>query len=625
MALRTAAVTALAAPPLGSLRRSAWLLTASRPQPRLLVTGGVLLAVLVLLLLRSNRVGSASDEGFAAVDAAAVGVDLAARRRDSLRGRMAFGLPVVAGATALAVVATWLLPAAGPRADPRALRTQTSSSTTRSARSRELRPQLNGPKVAAVHRHRDHPGGQRLPPGPGAHRRARRLRRRAVDRLRQFAVTGSTLPGFSPLGGDPAQVRLEVDGAGGGEPFLPVVGEPERFEGTDFAFDRDTGTVVRTATGPFHYVTEGEIRPQDAALRQAKASNTPARRGVPPAAGPAAVGRPARRPRHATREQASPLAQLLAIEDFLRRQPYSVQAAPGHSYGALKRALLGAPDERVGSAEQYAAAFAVLARALGLSRPGSPSATGCGPSSATGDRYTVYTADAHAWPEVHLRRLRLGALRAHRLRAVRRGAPAARPRGDARGGRPRPAPGRPGSRRPATDRDADRTAVRALARGRRRRAGRPAAAGRGGQGASAGGAGPGAGHRPTGWSRPGRSSSTCCARPGCGCPLSHTGAEVAADVRHGPAAVAARSVDALAPLVSAAVFAAEQPREADAVRAWELLARIRRETAAVLGVGARLRALVDPRPLLPRTWRLRRPGRRAPTPAPAVPAPRRTS
>ena len=89
-------------------------------------------------------------------------------------------------------------------------------------------------------------------------------------------------------------------------------------------------------------------------------------------------------------------------------------------------------------------------------------------------------------------------------------------------------------------------------------------------------------------------------------PASRTSTEVAADVRRSVAAVAARSVDALAPLVTAAVYAPEQPTDADADRAWELVRRIRRETVGVLGLGARLRALTDPRPLLPTAWRDRR-------------------
>jgi hypothetical protein len=113
-------------------------------------------------------------------------------------------------------------------------------------------------------------------------------------------------------------------------------------------------------------------------------------------------------------------------------------------------------------------------------------------------------------------------------------------------------------------------------------------------------------------------------------PASRTSTEVAADVRHSAAAVAGRSVDALAPMATAAVYAPELPSAADADRAWELVARIRRDTTAVLGLGARLRALADPRPLLPDAWRVRAPrglrlSRRAGAPPPARAGSRRVS
>ena len=588
VALRTAAVTALAAPPLG-LFVLGLLLTASRPQPRLLVTGAVVLAVLVLLLLRSNRVGAASDEGIAEADAAAVGVDLAARRRDTVLGRVAFGLPAVAAATVLAVAATWLLPVDGStRRDPRALREQTVQLTDALSPLAQLRPQLTGPPAPLF--------TVTVSTLDNSDYRPDRVRTAALGEFDgalwtgsdRFSVTGSTLPGFVPLDGAPARIRLQVtvdptvDPTA--RPFLPMVGEPVRFDGTDFAFDRDTATAVRTETapGPYEYATVGEVRPQDAAIRQAKASTLAADRPF--------LQLPGRPPwvtqladlATASRENATAMAQLLAIEDFLRRQPYSAQATPGHSYGALKRVLLGAPAERIGSAEQYAAAFALLARAKGY-----PARVAVGyrlrPEERNGDRYTVTTADAHAWPEVHL--AGFGWVPFEPTDATRSGVPTP-PRAPevTLGAADLDQPAVPPRRAVATPPTLAEVALR-VARGVGVVAGVLlglgvlVAAAKAVRRRSRARRGPPVRRVLAAWAE----VVDLLRETGLAVPASRTSTEVAADVRHSAAAVAGRSVDALAPLATAAVFAPDLPSAADADRAWELVARIRRETTRCSG------------------------------------------
>jgi transglutaminase-like putative cysteine protease len=612
VALRTRAITALAAPPI-ALYVLGLLLTATRPQPRLLLTGGLVLAVLVLLLLRSNRLAAAADEGIAEADAAAVGVDLAARRRHSVAGRVAFGLPGVAAAAVLGVLATWLLPVDGTaRADPRALREQHVQVTDALSPLTALRPQLNDPAKTELFT----VAVRTL----GGDYRPDRVRTAALDvydgalwtASREFAVTGSTLPGFTPLAGTPARIELDVRIDGMSQPFLPLVGEPQRFVGTDFAFDRTTDTAVRTGprAGPFTYTTVGDVRPQDAAVRQARVSTEPEDRHFTVLPEPPPwVGQLADLAIQ-NRQDATAMAQLLAIEEYLRRQPYSVKASPGHSYGALKRALLGAPGEKAGNAEQYASAFALLARAKGY-----PTRVAVGyrlrPEQRAGDRYTVHPADAHAWPEVHLAGFGWVPFEPTDTSTSGVAPPPRAPEvtlGAADQDRPAAAPQRTPAPRTSLADVARRVGlwlavaagvlvglallvalVKALRRGRRARHGPPVR------------------RVLAAWAEVvDRLRET-----GVRVPVSRTSSEVAADVRSGPAAVAARSVDALAPIVTAAVYAPEPPTEADAAKAWELVGRIRRETAAVLGLGVRLRALVDPRPLLPRRFRDRPPRRRA--------------
>ena len=612
VALRTAAVTALAAPPLG-LFVLGLLLTASRPQPRLLVTGAVVLAVLVLLLLRSNRVGAASDEGIAEADAAAVGVDLAARRRDTVLGRVAFGLPAVAAATVLAVAATWLLPVDGStRRDPRALREQTVQLTDALSPLAQLRPQLTGPPAPLF--------TVTVSTLDNSDYRPDRVRTAALGEFDgalwtgsdRFSVTGSTLPGFVPLDGAPVRIRLQVtvdptvDPTA--RPFLPMVGEPVRFDGTDFAFDRATATAVRTETapGPYEYATVGEVRPQDAAIRQAQASTLAADRPFLRcrAGRPGSRSSPTWPPRAARAPRA--MAQLLAIEEL--PAPAALQR-PGHARPLLRRAQARAA-RRPGRADRQRGAVRGRVRPAragqGLPRPGRgrlpapPRGAGGGPLHGHHRRRARLARGAP-------RRLRVGALRADGRDPLRGADPAPRPRGDPRRGRPRPACRPPRRAVPAPPTLAE-VALR-VARGLGVVAGVLlglavlVAAAKAVRRRSRARRGPPVQRVLAAWAE----VVDLLRETGLAVPASRTSSEVAASVRHSAAAVAGRSVDALAPLVTAAVYAPELPSATDADRAWELVARIRRETTAVLGLGARLRALADPRPLLPDAWRVRAP------------------
>lgn len=89
----------------------------------------------------------------------------------------------------------------------------------------------------------------------------------------------------------------------------------------------------------------------------------------------------------------------LALQEFFRRDfRYSEQVPAGHSVDALRRFLF---VDRAGFCEQFSAAFAAMARSIGL-----PSRVAVGFTPGTFDqtngRYVVTTREAHAWPEVYL-------------------------------------------------------------------------------------------------------------------------------------------------------------------------------------------------------------------------------
>ena len=107
--------------------------------------------------------------------------------------------------------------------------------------------------------------------------------------------------------------------------------------------------------------------------------------------------------RRVTAGRDGPYEQALALQDWLRDEfEYDLEVAPGHSGDRLEAFLF---SERRGYCEQFAGAFATLARTLGLPTrvavgftPGVPLET-----DATGRTlYSVRGQHAHAWPEVYI-------------------------------------------------------------------------------------------------------------------------------------------------------------------------------------------------------------------------------
>ena len=98
-----------------------------------------------------------------------------------------------------------------------------------------------------------------------------------------------------------------------------------------------------------------------------------------------------------------PYDQALALQNWFRDSfEYDLEVTPGHSGDRLESFLF---SERRGYCEQFAGAFATLARTLGLPArvavgftPGEALDTG----AATGVLYSVRGRHAHAWPEVYI-------------------------------------------------------------------------------------------------------------------------------------------------------------------------------------------------------------------------------
>jgi hypothetical protein len=226
-----------------------------------------------------------------------------------------------------------------------------------------------------------------------------------------FAAAGRQLPSgpSSPQVGPVVQQDYQIGRYG--LSFLPALGRPIRTTGNHLAFDRVSGMLATSTPAPagFRYSVDSEVPD----LSQVAAE--PVTPGNDPNFAPLALPPPQGWPKTITEfankfSARTPYATLQLLANELRSSDfgYNKKARPGHSLGLLS-AFLTAPagsaqvtTARVGFAEQFAAAFAVLARAKGF-----PSEVVVGyrvdpGAAARGLPITVLPREIHAWVVVNL-------------------------------------------------------------------------------------------------------------------------------------------------------------------------------------------------------------------------------
>jgi transglutaminase-like putative cysteine protease len=94
----------------------------------------------------------------------------------------------------------------------------------------------------------------------------------------------------------------------------------------------------------------------------------------------------------------TPYDKALALQNHLRSEyEYSLDVPPGHSDSALARFLF---VDRAGYCEQFSAAFAAMARQVGLPSRVAVGFTVGEQSRTNPNQYTVRGEHAHAWPEI---------------------------------------------------------------------------------------------------------------------------------------------------------------------------------------------------------------------------------
>ncbi|MFE2754857.1 transglutaminaseTgpA domain-containing protein [Actinosynnema sp. NPDC059335] len=196
---------------------------------------------------------------------------------------------------------------------------------------------------------------------------------------------------------DEVEVEITVGELGGR--WLPTVGRPTAVSLDGAVVDPDSGSLVLPdeLTPGLSYRVRGVLDvPDDTDLLDAT---------VPADAGryldlPGLPYSLAEYARQVVRNARTPYERAVAIEQVVKqdRRP-DAQAPVGSSYARLERFLFGGPGEpgaNAGTAEQFASAFAVLGRAVGL-----PTRVVVGFQPAAGEERVVRGSDATAWPEVY--------------------------------------------------------------------------------------------------------------------------------------------------------------------------------------------------------------------------------
>ncbi len=189
-------------------------------------------------------------------------------------------------------------------------------------------------------------------------------------------------------------------------PWMPAAYEPLRVDsdgGTRAIYDAESGTLtignkVSTAQD-LTYVVESSVPQRSAAeLRQATDAAVPAEIRARYATPPALSSYVQRRTREAVRGALTPFDKALALQNFFRSGAftYSLNVAAGHDISSIEAFL----RIRTGYCEQYASAYAAMARWVGLP---ARVAVGFTPGEQDADGlWRVRGEYAHAWPEVYL-------------------------------------------------------------------------------------------------------------------------------------------------------------------------------------------------------------------------------
>ena len=205
-----------------------------------------------------------------------------------------------------------------------------------------------------------------------------------------FQPTGGAVP--LVRSGTPHTDRITIASLPG--PWLPAADRPSSIAGIPVQVDPATGVLITAANlqpGERYDVRSIAYEPDPSALRTAAAATAPL--ALPSGDGIAELRQAAQA---ATSGAAYPYQQAVLLEEHLRETfSYDIGATPGHNLRSLQ--LFVATTQR-GTSEQFATAYAVMARTLGLP---SRVVVGFRPGLRQADTWHVRTGDVLAWPEIN--------------------------------------------------------------------------------------------------------------------------------------------------------------------------------------------------------------------------------
>jgi transglutaminase-like putative cysteine protease len=200
-------------------------------------------------------------------------------------------------------------------------------------------------------------------------------------------------------------VRADITISGLNGPWLPSIGDPTRLSGVGAFMDAASGSLVAVSgesTGA-SYAIRADVVDAEQSVIQTLPVDPVADSTLPPGM-PAELAEMAN---VATSQVGTPYEKALFLETYIKSSfDVNGTAASGQSYGHLVRALLQkSPDAKrpEASREQFAMAFAVLGRSIGLP---TRIVVGFGPGAESSPGvFNVTGADAIVWPEVKFERV----------------------------------------------------------------------------------------------------------------------------------------------------------------------------------------------------------------------------
>jgi Transglutaminase-like superfamily len=200
-------------------------------------------------------------------------------------------------------------------------------------------------------------------------------------------------------------LRADITVSGLNGPWLPSIGDPTRLSGVGAFLDQESGSLVSASgeSAGASYAIRADVVDAEQSVLQTLPVDADASSTLPPGMPPELVSMAD----EATNQVGAPFEKALFLESYLKaRFDVNETAASGQSYGHLERALLQKSADVARPAatrEQFAMAFAVLGRAIGLP---TRIVVGFGPGvQSLPGVFEVTGADAIVWPEVKFQRV----------------------------------------------------------------------------------------------------------------------------------------------------------------------------------------------------------------------------